>query len=378
MPRRRRVVALFLLFAIGSPCHSLRTTLDVSNPVSSWLGALGAGVVNDAVEVRQSTACGGGLGVFARRTIAPRELLATIPVSACISAIDARACLGATCGNFLDEDSNRNREGVALAALLVAARYYGLPTARRWGPYIDSLPWSDAVDATAAGNGLDITRPLHGDDDPLWSHTCVIAHRKNDETDVLPGVLEQQRYSASVACQLLCEAAADGALDGAASAVLFRHAKCLEDGVLFDRCLRAIMLVGSRSFDFLWRLQSESPLKTEAAAGRSFVLAPFLDLFNHPSASSLAAAGSAGERWAAAGVQAASIHWTIREGEHDSGCGDDGGLSIHVLGPARLEARKGDELFTYYANAGYGEETEEAGETQHRIFVTSYGFSPWE
>ena len=53
-----------------------------------------AGVARDAVEVRPSEACGGGLGVFARRPIAPRETLAVVPGAACLAAADAPACLG--------------------------------------------------------------------------------------------------------------------------------------------------------------------------------------------------------------------------------------------------------------------------------------------
>ena len=51
-----------------------------------------AGVARDAVEVRPSEACGGGLGVFARRPIAPRETLAVVPGAACLGhADDGRA-----------------------------------------------------------------------------------------------------------------------------------------------------------------------------------------------------------------------------------------------------------------------------------------------
>ena len=96
-------------------------------------------------------------------------------------------------------------------------------------------------------------------------------------------------------------------------------------------------------------------------------MVPFADNLNHPSQTALAALGPAGRRWTAAGLRDACISRSI----------DDHG-AVTVYAPAALEIFEGDELFTWYGNAGYGAPTREEGEEGLRAFVTSYGFSPWD
>ena len=80
----------------------------------------------------------------------------------------------------------------------MAARYYASPAARaRWGRYVDSLPWDDAADGMAVGDGFAATHPLRGaDEDPLWHHAAVAARRANDSSRVAPGAIEQLRAAA--------------------------------------------------------------------------------------------------------------------------------------------------------------------------------------
>ena len=104
-----------------------------STSLASWLDAHGGGV-SPGVRLAQSSACG-GLGVFATRSLASLEPLATIPLSACISASDAVADdeIGPAVRSYLK--AQRGKRGaanaVAVAALLALARQASSAGARK-------------------------------------------------------------------------------------------------------------------------------------------------------------------------------------------------------------------------------------------------------
>ena len=291
--------------------------LAASDPLERWLGSLATaktGVAHDAVETKPSSACG-GMGVFARRPLASREVLAVIPSRCTVTAADSELLpvpVRASAGM-----SPKNCEAATIAALLVLARFSSdSAEARvRWGPFVDSMPWASS------------------ESDPMHEHPLVVAHREDDPDLVSPGALDLVRRIAQAA-----RASLDDTLGS--------------DDALFDRCYRAALLVSTRAFSF---------------PRRPYVMVPFADNLNHPSQTALAALGPAGRRWTAAGLRDACISRSI----------DDHG-AVTVYAPAALEIFEGDELFTWYGNAGYGAPTREEGEEGLRAFVTSYGFSPWD
>ena len=296
--------------------HAVLALLAASGPLEPWLGSLATaktGVAHDAVEVRRSAACG-GLGLFARRPLAPREILAVIPSRCTITAADADLLptpIQPSAGM-----SPKNCEAATVAALLTLARYSDSAEARvRWGPYVDSLAWASS----------------HAD--PMHEHPLAVAHREDDPDLVSPGALDLVRRIAEASRASLADALGS-------------------DDTLLERCLRAALLVSSRTFAF---------------STRTYVMVPFLDNMNHPSKTALAAMGAAGRRWTAAGLRDACLSRSIDE---------RGAVTLYA--PAALETFEGDELFGWYGNAGYGAPTREEGEESLRAFVTSYGFSPWD
>ncbi len=111
------------------------------------------------VGIGVSTACGGGQGVFARRRIPAGARLATIPLARCLTA-DAAACdefLGARVREYLRADrGGGGGDGLsparrATCALLAHVRFGGAAVSerarRRFGDYVDALPWSPSDDA---------------------------------------------------------------------------------------------------------------------------------------------------------------------------------------------------------------------------------------
>ena len=109
------------------------------------------------VGIGVSTACGGGQGVFALRPIPAGARLATIPLGRCLTA-DAAArddSLGARVRDFLATAPRGGGDGLtparrAACALLAHVRFGGAAvsehTRRRFGRYVDSLPWSASDD----------------------------------------------------------------------------------------------------------------------------------------------------------------------------------------------------------------------------------------
>jgi hypothetical protein len=164
-------------------------------------------------------------------------------------------------------------------------------------------------------------------------------------------------------------------------------------------CFRALVLVASRAFDFsrAWKEQIGSGTNSDSDGSGSssdsgsdsgsscgsdgstgtmaYVLVPFADLFNHPSASALAQAGPAGVAFQQRSPRAACIDvkanfdLTVASG----GCG--GGVS--VFAPLELPVEGGNELWNWYSNAGFGSKTR--GEMTKAVleFHCAYGFNPW-
>ena len=146
---KERMLALFLLVPT--------TSLQTPSPVLRYIESHGGHINHEAIILRPSHACGGGTGVFAVRSLQPSEELAYVPLSACITARNAREAMA-----FIatDHSSDRQRQpvrqqAVLVAALLASVRWLDSPKASaaraRWGGYVDSLPWSAAQAATEEG-----------------------------------------------------------------------------------------------------------------------------------------------------------------------------------------------------------------------------------
>jgi len=139
-------------------------------------------IVADATSVQLSPACGNGAGVFAKRALRPGEILATVPISKCLSSADACAdpTIGPACRAFLtDARGDSTAEGVAVAALLVHIRSQSTTgecsnadDLQQWGPYVDSLPWGRATSVDDGSNGEEEALI---EEDPLQEHTLVAA-----------------------------------------------------------------------------------------------------------------------------------------------------------------------------------------------------------
>lgn len=113
------------------------------------------------------------------------------------------------------------------------------------------------------------------------------------------------------------------------------------------------------------------------------MLLPFVDLLNHPSVYAVGASGDAGARFAAHSVHDATVTWALELGEAGAAgaAAEDDGVgsgAITMRSPPGMAVEAGDELWTWYGNAGWGAETPEAWDKQQEVFIAQYGFSPWE
>lgn len=286
-------------------------------------------------------------------------------------------------------------EGVVLAALLARSRYARESAAStRFGTYSDALPWGDGRDESAA------------EVDSLQGHPLMA----DPETSPL-GVAR---------AKLARSAARDVAT------VL---ASCGMD-LSEERCLRALTLIASRSFDLTAGLPKPAPGGTHdgergeqerpapdppttapptvGPSHRTYpwtaVMIPLLDFTNHPSVSGMGGAGEAGMRFREGFFSSAAFkarrypqggtlklrgQWQDANDANDAeGACADGAWppaaaavrleSLTVAAPPGLPLRAGEELLNWYGDAGWGESTAEARAAGERRFVASYGFSPWQ
>lgn len=349
-----------------------------------WFSAAG-GVASPKVEMAPSTACGGGLGLFATEDLAARELLGEVPVSACLSA--EAALNDPELGNFAavflqQQDGARAAEAVVLAALIARARYAPSSSARRaWGEYVDMLPWGDGGP---------------GGEDSLRNHPLVL---RDDET--LGEHMEDARVSAEAVHAILTEAA---------------EATAGEPAPTEAQCYRAVVIVASRSFDMSTAVPAARPAAAAATAaatasagaaagsgadgaeraapsaapsdgersrvslsGFSYVMVPFFDCLNHPSESALRASGEAGARFRKHGILDACVRWRARPAapEKPDSAPDSGEVLVSVHAPNALPVCAGDQLWQWYGNAGWGHRSPDAWLAEERLFVAQYGFNPW-
>ena len=116
-----------------------------------------------------------------------------------------------------------------------------------------------------------------------------------------------------------------------------------------DLAFRACLLVLTRAFDLSHMRDGLNP-----------ALAPFADLFNHPSSTTLP------ER-----LQSISVSGLAVQSTKD---GDD----LVVRAPKGYDPRCGDELYNWYGNAGYGKTgSVEAWREAEDKFYYQYGFRMW-
>ena len=296
-----------------------------------WLGVAS---VSPNVVIATSDACGGGAGVFAMRSVEPQSILATIPLGKCISA--ASACeddaIGAACTEFLEAQTSqppRAVEGAILAAFLshIHAGPEDSAARARFGPYVSSLPW-------AMGS----------------EHPLIAAHEA--ESLEAAGVSVDPRRLAAA------EATARAAHD------------ILGGSVPESDCFRVTVLVGSRAFNCarLWnqlarRDQPQLPLS------RCLLLIPFMDIFNHPSFSALAAALDDGANFKRHTISDGCVEFDYRV--------TTSSVEVVITAPRALRATAGEELYNWYGNAGFGAPTSEERAEAAADFEATYGFNPW-
>jgi hypothetical protein len=182
-----------------------------------------------------------------------------------------------------------------------------------------------------------------------------------------------------------------------------------------ERLFRAVMLVASRSIDLsaAWvaaRRRREADAgatvvgyaATAAASAdallterRNYVMIPYVDLLNHPSASAIKSSGRSGARFADNTVRDACVTWAldlpprslssasasfgsdIAEFAAAAAAGAENGCVL-MRSPPGMAVEAGDELWTWYGDAGWGAETTENWEKKEDKFVAQYGFSPWK
>jgi hypothetical protein len=323
-------------------------TLMVGSSLLTWLEDAG-GTVSDAVRLGVSPACNGGLGVFVQRPLSSFEPLATVPLSACISAVDAceDADIGPVVRDYLvDQRGELGADAVAVAALLAHARHGKSPSARaRWRGYLESLP-------------LDVSTPSSvtsfGSPDPL---APILAREY---------ILQRKE------------------LDALATSVY----EVLGGRVGKVACCQALRVTASRCFSLtpFFGPERRRSIMPSTADG---VLVPFLDVFNHPSRSALAVT-SAGEQFARTALQSAVCRWAF----------DDTQGVVHVYAP-ELAGPVGSEIFNMYDLAGannefapnndflglqtsrllaatWSEGMQQTWAEGEAFFIARYGFSPWE
>lgn len=320
---------LALAFASGAAALQLQHTSvppgrHATETLLDWFSGSGAkGEVSSAIAPGISAICGQGL--VATRTLRLNELLLVAPLdTACMHAEAALADpdIGKNARQCVDHCGlTASVEALVTAALLAHARHsHDSEAARRWGPYVDSLPWG-CGDET----------------DPLKEHPIHVGDER------LGPRVAQSRSAARAVRELL-----DGGVDE-------------------EICLRAIVLVASRAFNLQLRnFDGDSPPQDGRLRA---VMCPVLDLANHPSFTLLGRSGAVGERFR---TLKSPLHGVIRPKYN----GDS--RELKVYGPSHLEVSAGDELWAWYSHAGCYETTAEARRNGEQAFLAQYGFSPWD
>jgi hypothetical protein len=165
----------------------------------------------------------------------------------------------------------------------------------------------------------------------------------------------------------------------------------------FTDCLRSIALVESRAFQ-LSKVPTTSPAATN---NHHCVMVPVLDVFNHPSKSSLQHYGDeVFANFITTPISQSTIEWTVVnvvDDDDSAGSGhNDTTAIIRVYGPKGLQVKPNDELWNWYGNGGYVMEEEQKGDDDpssssssssssksrwdhmaNEEFIYRYGFDPW-
>ncbi len=240
----------------------------------------------------------GGRGVYAARDLQRNDELARVPFDSILGAEEAAEALNAR--DFAGPPQ-------CLLAAALAAAYVGEASCAQWRPHALSLDWG-----------------LAGERDSLRDHPVERCRRNEIEGDgLLEDTLRQLTEAAGQVSQLAP----------------------VDD----DTAFRACLLVLTRAFDLSHLREGLNP-----------ALAPFADLFNHPSAATLP------ER-----LQSISVSGLAVQSTSD---GDD----LVVRAPKGYDPRCGDELYNWYGNAGYGKtgSVEEWREAEDKFYY-QYGFRMW-
>ena len=312
-------------------------TLKTPEP---WLAELGCRPSKARAE--PSAACGGGLGVFATESLKLGEELASIPLAACLSVNDAAEytdeVLARPLGSSLADDNAR--ESLLVAALLAYTKWGPEGTARaRWGGYVDSLPWDTAEDIAFehAESFVRDAEARMADAKLMKTHGTLSVPPRGEE---LSESVSRWRRMHTARARFAAESVQ----------------QCLGGRLPLEACWAALWLVESRCFNL------------KARGGDSCVLVPWLDCFNHPSASALRSMGPAGERFASTPYSSAVINCAVDHERH----------AVVVRAPSGLEVQAGDELWNWYGFAGHGAGSVEEWAQDETMFSAQYGFSPWE
>ena len=296
------------------------------------------GWVESSLAVSHSDLCGAGL--LTSKGLSCDQLIGRMPLAACISAEAALEdpAIGSRARQVLEGTRfSQGGQAIVVAAVLAHARFCDGAARDRWAPYADSLPW-------ATGSG----------EDPLGSHPlvqgadCTLA-RVGQFEERLAERLERARASAAHVYNVL------------------------GGEVPEEDCFRATVLVGSRAFDLSPHWARAAKQNAAERAGRcnwSITLVPFFDLANHPSMSSLDAAGALGSRFRQLPSPRYGVLHTICDFT-------DPEPRLSVYAPKGLELLEGDELLNYYGDAGIFERDDQARAIAEANFVAQYGFSPW-
>lgn len=315
-----------------------RQTLIAWPRLTDWLHDRG-GSISDALAFRDSP-MGVGFGMLAARDVCAGEKLIAVPGSTCISPASAVADpdIGDASRQLLESSDGSSHCAVVMAALLALAHFSPLSAARQqWGPYVDSLPWSD-----------DTMHPI------LRGDASVIGPR-----------LAMARASAQMVREMLRKRA--------------------NLALTEEHSLRAIVLIASRAFAI--------PAPPAAAVWASPCLVPILDMANHPSIAGVRHAGAAAARfeerffstaaWKAGrhpqeGTLQIDVAWSDADNE---GGGAAEGMPLlamlTVRAPQNHSLKAGEEMFCWYGDAGWGEPAPEARAAKEADFISQYGFSPW-
>lgn len=106
-------------------------------------------------------------------------------------------------------------------------------------------------------------------------------------------------------------------------------------------------------------------------------LAPAADLFNHPSPSTISQAFAENT---IAGACVQNAKFTKVDVSHP----DDSPADTHepatwlaIKSPRDLDLQEGEQIFNWYANAGWGAQNPHDWAAGERKFLYQYGFIPW-